>query len=194
MGLFGSKEERIKKRDYSKEKKARYEGTNMQAIGQIPIGVNVILSLDPEKELLNIGYKTINISLPYNRIKSFTCTFVTTDKTNNILKGAQNFLQTAEASPKGFDPLGAKKLVAGLAGNVASNLIPVNLIVHTIAILSYIDKNGQNQQLQFNTTRETGHIINTEENIQMYHDYTAINFSEIITMITSRHAESITEL
>ena len=194
MGLFRTKEERMIKKDLSREKNACYEGTSVQSIGQIPAGAEVALTLDPEKQVLNISYKNVNITLPYNRIKSFTCAFTTTDKTNNILKGAQNFLQTTEATPKGFDPIGAKKLVAGLAGNVASNLIPRNFIVHTISILSYIDKNGQMQQLQFNTSRETGHIINTEENIQAYHDYSAIEFSQVIAMITSRQAESITEL
>ena len=110
MGLFGSKEERAKKRDFSKEKRTRYKWINMQPIGQIPDTVEVVLSLTPEQEVLNITYKAINITLPYSRIIGFTYGIETIDKTHSILKNAQSFLGNAEAKPTGFDPLGARTL------------------------------------------------------------------------------------
>ena len=194
MGLFGSKEERAKKRDFSKEKRTRYKGINMQPIGQIPDTVEVVLSLTPEQEVLNITYKAINITLPYSRIIGFTYGIETIDKTHSILKNAQSFLGNAEAKPTGFDPLGARKLVAGLAGNVASSLIPRKTDVRTVSTLMYIDKNGVQQQLQFYNSCETGYMMNTDDIEQQYKDEEAVHFSDVIKMITSRQAENITEL
>ena len=201
MGLFMTKEEKvkarnekIKKRDYSKEKKARYSGTNLQDIGQIPAGEEIVLSLIPEKEVLNISYKTINITLPYDRIKNFTYEVVTSDKTNSIVKNAQNYLENAELKPLGVDLLGAKKLVTGLAGHVAGSLIPSNLNVATISSLIYIDKNGEQKELKFSNSEETGYAINTEERLKTYIDSDAISFSEVITMVKSRQNENMTEL
>lgn len=194
MGLFGSKEERAKKRDYSKEKRARYKGINMQPIGQIPDAVEVVLSLTPEQEVLNIAYKAINITLPYSRIIGFSYNIETTDKTHSILKNAQTYLGNAEATPAGFDPLGAKKLVAGLTGNVASSLIPRKTDVRTVSTLKYTDKNGVQQQLQFYNSYETGYMVNTNDIEEEYQDEGAVHFSEVIKAITSRQAESITEL
>ena len=194
MGLFGSKEERAKKRDLSKEKKARYKGINMQPIGQIPDSVEVILSLIPDQEILNISYKAINIALPYSRIIGFSYNIETTDKTHSILKNAQNYLGNADIKPTGLDPLGAKKLVAGLAENVASSLIPRKIDVRTISTLKYTDKNGSQQQLQFYNSHETGYMVNTDDIEEQFQDGEAVHFSEIIKMITSRQAESITEL
>ena len=166
----------------------------MQPIGQIPKDAIVTLTLDPEQEMLFITHKTISISLPFSRINNFECKLVYVDKTNNVLKGAQGFLQNAEAAPTGFDPIGAKKIIAGLAGNIASNLIPSNLVVYTVGTLFYTDKNGVGQYLQFATSRETGNIIKTDENIRMYKDQSAYNFSAKVAIIKSQQAEAVTEL
>ena len=198
MGLFGtkkSKEERIREKDYLKEKKTQFDGMNMQQIGQIPMGVNVVLSLNPDNETLIISYKTVSVTLPYQRIIAFTNQIETRDKTHSILKGAQSFLEkNAEEKPLPFDIFGAKKLVAGLAENVAGSLVPHNLDVETISTLRYTDKNGEQKELQFSNTRETGYSIIRDENLKKYEDQGATDFAEIITMITSRYAESITEL
>lgn len=194
MGLFGSKEERAKKRDFSKEKRARYKGIALQPIGQIPDAVEVVLSLSPEQEVLNISYKAINITLPYNRIVGFTYSIETSDKTHSILKNAQNYLENADAKPTGFDPLGAKKLVAGLTGNVVGSLIPRKTDVRTISTLKYTDKSGILQQLLFYNSYETGYMVNTDDLEEQYQDEEAVHFSEVVKMITSRQAESITEL
>lgn len=191
MGLFGSKAKRELRKDLAREKKTQYEGTNMQPIGQIPSEVEVVLSLDPAKELLSISYKAIAITLPYNRINSFTVEIISTDKTNKVLKGAQSFLENTDTNPTGFDPLGVKKLFSGLAGNVASNLIPQNKVIDAISTLSYVDKNGEPQQLQFSNSWETGHGINNDDAFQ---DYQAQEFSKVIHAIISRRAENITEL
>lgn len=201
MGLFGSKEDKAKakeekmlRKDLAREKKERFEGTNMQPIGQIPSGVDVLLSLSPENETLIISYKAIKITLPYFRIVSFTNSVVVTDKTNNILKGAQNYLEQAETKDTGLDLLGTKKLVAGLAGNVASSLIPHNLNVETVSTLTFIDKNGEQQELKFSNSAETGYALSNEEAIERFQDQRAVSFSEMIRIIASRYAENITEL
>ncbi len=191
MGLFGSSQERDLKKDLARERKVKYKGTNLQQIGQIPSGVEVVLSLDPEKEALCITYKSTVITLPYDRIQSFAVGLMETDKTNKILKGAQSFLSSTEAKPTGFDPLGAKKLFAGLAGNVASNLIPQNKIISAIATLSYTDKSGIDQQLQFSNSQETGYGISHDD---AFHDIEAEEFAKVILAMKSRRSEKITEL
>ena len=189
MGLFG------KKGDSKKVKYTHYTGYTMQPIGQIPNGASVVLTLIPDNQSLMITYnKTTNIILPFDRIESFTCKIIYEDKTNDVVKSAKNFLQNVEIEPTGFDPFGAKKIVAGLAGNVAGNLIPSNLKVYTICTLFYIDKSGNKQYLQFYTARETGNILKTEENIRLYTDQSAFSFSTKVAMLKSQQAERITEL
>ncbi|MBR0514949.1 MAG: DUF1016 family protein [Clostridia bacterium] len=191
MGLFKPSAARELKKDLSVERKTKYTGTNLQPIGKIPSGVVVTLSLDPDRDALSIEYKGNAITLPYERITGFTVGLTSTDKTNKVLKGAQNFLGNTEVRPTGFDPLGAKKLFSGLVGNVASNLIPQKKEICAISVLSYNDKNGEPQQLQFSNTMETDYGINNEE---QYKDFQAEEFAKIIHAMKSRYADSITEL
>ena len=191
MGLFKSNPNKDLKKDLSQERKTKYKGTNLQPIGQIPVGVEVTLSLDPEKEVLCISYRSDTITLPYDRVTGFSVALVETDKTNQILKSAQSFLGNADVAPTGFDPLGAKKLIAGLASNVASNLIPQKKEISAISTLQFIDKKGIDQELRFSNSEETGYGINHED---AYHDYGAEAFAKVINAMKSRRSEHITEL
>ena len=67
MGLFKSKEEKKAK----KEANAFFLGQTLQAIGRIPAGKNVGISLEPERQVLKIQYEETAITLPYSRIISF---------------------------------------------------------------------------------------------------------------------------
>lgn len=67
MGLFKSKEEKKAK----KEANAFFLGQTLQAIGRIPAGKNVGISLEPESQVLKIQYEETAITLPYSRIISF---------------------------------------------------------------------------------------------------------------------------
>ena len=183
MGLFKSNPNKDLKKDLSQERKTKYKGTNLQPIGQIPVGVEVTLSLDPEKEVLCISYRSDTITLPYDRVTGFSVALVETDKTNQILK--------IDVAPTGFDPLGAKKLIAGLASNVASNLIPQKKEISAISTLQFIDKKGIDQELRFSNSEETGYGINHED---AYHDYGAEAFAKVINAMKSRRSEHITEL
>ena len=67
MGLFKSKDSKITK----KESKVFFLGQTLQSIGKIPVGKNVGISLEPERQVLKIQYEETAITLPYNRIVSF---------------------------------------------------------------------------------------------------------------------------
>ena len=191
MGLFKRDPMKEMKKDLAQERKARYTGTSVQGIGQIPSEVQVSLSLDPDREVLVILYKHKEITLPYDRIISFTVEYTSVDKTNKIVKGAQDFLENADVRPSGFDPLGIKKLATGLAGNVASKLIPKNQMICAISVLSYLDKNGERQQLQFSNSMETGYGINNDNS---FVDAQALEFAKAVKTMKSRYEENITEL
>ena len=54
MGLFKKDPTKELKKDLSRERKTKYTGISAQPIGQIPSGVEVTLSLDPDREVLVI--------------------------------------------------------------------------------------------------------------------------------------------
>ena len=59
MGLFKSKEEKKAK----KEANAFFLGQTLQAIGRIPAGKNVGISLEPERQVKKVFVRSVDIQL-----------------------------------------------------------------------------------------------------------------------------------
>lgn len=139
MGFFKSKEEREQARDRSQEKKAYFEGETLQIVGRIPNGASVKLTLKPDEQVLNINHERINITLPYKRIMRFHLERELSPKQSKGKELAASVLQSGILG----------RGIVGKVGRVAGNLIPQTNEMSSIAILSYIDKEGNEQELRF---------------------------------------------
>ena len=176
MGLFKTKEEKekIKKeRELKKESSLRYMGKNLEPIGQIPQGSFVILSLIPEKSCLNIRHQKTDITLPYERIISFTV--------NNEVSLTKSGSTIKRAAIGGFLFGDTGAVVGGMSGKG-------NTTVKWFGTLLYKDKDGNNKELNFLEETLTGCYKNANKS------YMARQFEETINKIASRYAENITEL
>lgn len=169
MGLFKSKEEKALK----KEASLAFIGETLQPIGQIPTGKMVGLTLKPAEQVLNIHFEKIDITLPYDRIRGFKLEDETTLTKNG------NTIGRALVGGALFGGAGA--VVGGMStkGNTKTKWI---------GVLSYVDKEGNPQELTFIQWGLSGYYDGATKH------YGASQFENKINEIVSRHSENITEL
>lgn len=176
MGLFhtkADKETKKSERERKKESGAFFYGQALQPIGKIAAGQPVGLTLIPERQVLNIHYDKIDISLPYNRIISFIL------DSEDKIGGKGNAGLRALAGGALFGATGA---IAGAASakNKASR--------RWIAVLTYKDKDGNSQSLSFL------HMALTKPYDGETKHYGAAQFEKLVNEICARMGENITEL
>lgn len=171
MGLFSKKspEEKAQK----KESSVIFCGESLQAIGKIPAGKCVGLTLKPDDQVLNIHYDKIDITLPYDRLRGFRVeNDVTLTKSGSGLGGA----------------LVGGALFGGAGAIVGQNMKKGKTKVKWIATLSYVDKDGNDQSLGFIQNSGLGYYDGDKKH------YGASQFENAINDIVSRYGEDITEL
>lgn len=171
MGLFSKKspEEKAAK----KEAGAMFLGETVQAIGKIPAGKCVGLSLKPADQVLNIHYDKTDITLPYNRIKGFRLEDeVTLAKSGSGLAGA----------------IVGGALFGGAGAIVGQNIKKGKTDVKWVATLSYEDKEGNPQTLNFIQWGVSGYYEGAAKH------WGASQFENAVNDIVSRYGEDITEL
>lgn len=169
MGLFKSKEEKAKK----KEATQIFAGETLQAIGKIPSGKNVGLTLDPNKQVLNIHYDKTDITLPYDRIRGFKLEDETTLAKNG------NTIGRALVGGALFGGAGA--IVGGMSAKGKTK-------TKWIGTLLYVDKEGNLQELNFVQWGLTGYYEGETKH------FGASQFENTVNDIASRFGEDITEL
>lgn len=163
MGLFGSKT----------ESSLMYMGETLEPIGKIPIKVVVGLSLKNEDESLHIHYNTTDITLPFNRILSFSTESETTlKKAGNSLSGA----------------LIGGAIGGGIGAVIGAGKNKGKTDIKWISTLTYKDKNGQVQELHFIDWSLTGYYKGETRH------WAYSQFAEKINSIVSSYADDITEL
>lgn len=169
MGLFKSKEEKAIK----KEASLIFMGESLQAIGKIPTGKTVGLTLKPEEQVLNIHFDKIDITLPYERIKGFRLEDETT------LAKSSSTIGRALVGGALFGKTGA--VIGGMSAKGKTD-------TKWIGTLSYFDKESNLQELAFIQWGLTGHYEGATKH------YGASLFENKINEIASRYGEDITEL
>lgn len=169
MRLFKSKEEKAMK----KEASLSFVGESLQPIGKIPSGKTVGLTLKPDEQVLNIHFDKIDITLPYRRIRGFKLENETT------LAKSGNTIGRALVGGALFGGTGA--MVGGMSAKGKTN-------TKWIGTLSYLDKEGNPQELLFVQWGLTGHYEDATKH------YGASLFENKVNEIVSRFAEDITEL
>jgi hypothetical protein len=176
MGLFKSKEEkeRIKQeKELKKEASIIFMGESLQPIGKIPAGKTVGITLLPNDEKLNIHYDGVDITLPYERIRGFRLEDETT------LAKSGNTIGRAVVGGALFGKTGA--VVGGMSAKGNTN-------TKWIGTLSYVDKEGNLQELAFIQWGLTGHYEGATKH------YGASKFENKANEIVARYGEAITEL
>lgn len=169
MGLFKSKEEKKAK----KEANAFFLGQTLQAIGRIPAGKNVGISLEPERQVLKIQYEETAITLPYSRIISF----MLEDETKLSDKGNAGLRALAGGA------------LFGVTGAIVGAASAKNKATKKwVGILTYKDKEGQIQSLAFLQMALTKPYDGKTKH------YGASQFEKMVNEIASRNSENITEL
>lgn len=171
MGLFSKKtpEEKAQK----KESSVVFMGESLQPIGKIPAGKCVALTLKPSDQVLNVHYDKIDITLPYERLRGFRVDDeVSLSKSGSGLGGA---------------------IVGGALFGVGGAIVGQNAKkgktkVKWIATLSYIDKDGNTQELNFIQWGISGYYDGDVKH------FGASQFENVINDIVSRYGEDITEL
>ena len=171
MGLFSKKSPEEKQQ--WEEKYTAFCGNSLQPIGKIPMKGFCKLSLKPEERILNIRHEKIDISLPYDRIKSFSVEDETTlAKSGSGLGGA----------------IVGGALFGGVGAIVGQNSKKGKTKVKWIATLTYEDKEGNIQELYFVETGVTGLYDGNKKSL------VASKFEKVINKICSDNSEDITEL
>lgn len=173
MGLFKTKEEKEKlkqERAIKKEASVAFMGESLQPIGKIPSGKLVFLTLKPVERVLNIHYEKIDITLPYERIRGFKLEDETT------LAKSGSTIGRALVGGALFGKTGA--VVGGMSAKG-------NTKTKWIGTLSYVDKEGNLQELAFIQWGLTG-PYEGETNI--------LPFEKKVNEIVSRYSEDISEL
>ena len=171
MGLFTKKTQEEKA--IKKEASLSFLGESVQAIGKIPAGKCVGLTLKPDQEVLNIHHNKIDITLPYERIISFKLE----DETNIVKSG----------SGLGGAIVGGA-LFGGAGAIVGQNMKKGKTKTKWIATLTYKDKEGNTQELNFIQWGLTGYYEGDTKH------WEAGQFESTVNNIVSRYAEDITEL
>lgn len=175
MGLFSKKtpEEKEQEKQLKKESSQVFLGESLQAIGKIPAGKCVGLTLKSADQVLNIHYDKIDITLPYERLRGFRLEDeITLAKSGSGLGGA---------------------IVGGALFGVGGAIVGQNskkgkTEVKWVATLSYMDKEGNAQTLSFIQWGITGHYEGATKH------WGASQFENAINDIVSRYGEDITEL
>lgn len=171
MGLFSKKtpEQKAAKR----ESAAVFLGESNQAIGKIPAGKVVGLTLKPEEQVLNIHHDKTDITLPYSRIKGFKLEDeITLAKSGSGLGGA----------------IVGGALFGGAGAIVGQNIKKGQTNIKWVGTLSYEDKDGNAQTLSFIQWGLTGYYENVNKH------FGAAQFETVLNEIATRGAENITEL
>ena len=170
MGLFGETPE---EKQIKKEKSVAFWGKTLQPIGQIVQDALCILTLDPDNKKLVINNEKKQITLPYDRIRSFTIVDeVTLEKSGSGLGGAI-----------------AGGLLFGVAGAiVGSGLDKGKTKIKWFGALKYVDKDGKECELNFVEMAFTGFY---QEKIK---NPAADKFERVVNEIAARNSEDINEL
>ena len=171
MGLFTKKtpEEKAQK----KEAAVMFAGESLQAIGKIPAGKCVGLTLKPADQVLNIHHDKTDITLPYARLRGFRLEDeVTLAKSGSGLGGA----------------IVGGALFGGAGAIVGQNAKKGKTNIKWVATLTYEDKEGNLQTLNFIQWGITGHYEGTTKH------WGASQFESAINDIVARNSEDITEL
>lgn len=166
MGLFKNKEQK-------QEKRASFIGDALQPIGKIPVNGCCGLTLKPDERVLNIHHNKIDITLPYDRIRSFQVENETT------LANSGSGLGGAIIGGALFGGAGA--IVGQSAGKGKTK-------TKWIATLSYTDKEGTLQELNFVERGLTGLYDGNSKSLS------AMGFENVVNRIASDCSEDITEL
>lgn len=171
MGLFSKKtpEEKAQK----KEKSVMFLGESLQAIGKIPAGKCVGLSLKPTDQVLNLHHDKTDITLPYARLRGF--------KLEDEVTLAKSGSGIGRAIVGGA-------LFGGTGAIVGQNSKKGKTNVKWIGTLSYEDKEGNLKELSFIQWGMTGHYEGAAKH------FAAAQFENTINEIVSRYADDITEL
>lgn len=178
MGLFSKKspeekEQRKQEKQLKKESSQMFLGESLQAIGKIPAGKCVGLTLKPSDKVLNIHYDKTDITLPYERLRGFRLeNEVTLAKSSSGLGGA---------------------VVGGALFGVGGAIVGQNAKkgktkVKWVGTLYYVDKDGNSQTLSFIQWGVTGYYEGENKH------WGAGQFENTISDIVSRYGEDITEL
>ena len=171
MGLFSKKTPEEKQQ--KKEATAMFLGDALQPIGKIAINSPCGLSLKPDQRALNIHHDKTDITLPYERIKSFKVENETTlAKAGSGLGGA----------------IVGGVLFGGAGAIVGQNAKKGKTNIKWIGTLTYEDKEGNLQTLSFIERGLTG--LYEGEN----KSYSSSNFENIVNKIASDNSEDISEL
>lgn len=167
MGLFS------KKTPDKKEAGVMFLGESLQAIGKIPAGKCVGLTLKPSDQVLNIHYDKIDITLPYERLRGFRLEDeVTLARSGSGLGGA----------------IVGGALFGGAGAIVGQNAKKGKTDVKWVATLSYVDKEGNAKTLNFIQWGLSGYYEGASKH------WGAGQFENAINDIVSRYGEDITEL
>lgn len=169
MGLFKSKEEK----EIKKEASLVFLGESLQAIGKIPSGKTVGLTLKPGDKVLNIHHDKTDITLPYERIKGFKLEDETT------LAKSGSTIGRAIVGGALFGKTGA--VVGGMSAKG-------NTKTKWIGTLLYVDKDGNNQELSFAQWGLSGYYEGATKHTG------ASLFESKVNEIASRFSDDITEL
>jgi putative salt-induced outer membrane protein YdiY len=171
MGFFTKKTKEEKA--IKKERLVSFLGESVQAIGKIPAGSCVGLSLKPDQEQLNIHNDKIDITLPYERIVSFRLEDETTiAKSGSGLGGA----------------IVGGVLFGGAGAIVGQNMKKGNTKTKWIATLTYKDKEGNVQQLNFIQRTLMGYYEGDKKSFDVE------QFENTVNNIISRYSDDISEL
>lgn len=171
MGLFSKKSPEEKQ--FKKESSVAFLGESLQAIGKIPAGKCVGLTLKPSDQVLNIHYDKIDIILPYERLRGFRLeNEVTMAKSGSGLGGA----------------IVGGALFGGAGAIVGQNAKKGKTKVKWIGTLSYVDKEDNPKTLSF---IQWGIPKYYEGDVK---DWGASQFETVVNDIVSRYGEDITEL
>lgn len=177
MGLFSknkvSKEEKQQKKATKQESSALFLGDALQPIGKIPVNGACGLSLVPEDKVLKIHHDKTDITLPYERIRSF--------KVDN-----ETTLAKAGSGLGGAIVGGA--LFGGAGALVGQNMKKGKTQTKWIGILTYEDKEGNVKELAFIERGITGLYDGANKS------FSATNFENVVNRIASDAGEDITEL
>jgi len=178
MGLFSKKspeekEQRKQEKQLKKEASAIFLAESIQAIGKIPAGKCVGLSLKSADQVLNIHHDKTDITLPYERLRGFRLEDeVSLAKSGSGLGGA----------------IVGGALFGGAGAIVGQNAKKGKTKVKWIATLSYEDKEGNPQTLNFIEWGVTGYY---EGEIKSWN---ASQFENAVNNIVARYGDDITEL
>jgi hypothetical protein len=174
MGLFSKQTDAEKvEKQIKKDKLLLFLGESLQPIGKIAKGKVVGLSLVPDSKVINIRHDKIDITLPYDRIKSFKLENETT-----LAKSGSTIARALVGSAL-FGGVGA--IVGGMSGKGNTKL-------KWIGTLTYLDKNSKEQELIFIEWGFTGIYVGPNK-----HPVGSL-FEMRLNEIVSEYQEDIKEL